>query len=365
MPSPKPSLFDPIQLGAIHASNRILMAPLTRGRATKESVPTDIMVDYYTQRASAGLIISEATGISREGLGWPFAPGLWTDEQIEHWKPVVDSVHAAGGKIMVQMWHMGRQVHSSVIGGQPVSSSATRTAGQAHTYEGKQDFEVARPLELDEIPRLLADYEHATKNALRAGFDGVQIHGANGYLIDQFLRDGTNHRDDDYGGSPENRIRFMRESVARVADAIGAGRTGIRLSPNGETQGADDSDPASVFVPAAAALDALGIAFLELREQGPDGTFGKSDVPKLSPEIRKVFKGPLVLNQDYDGAGAQADLDSGVADAIAFGRKYIANPDLVERLRQGAPLNQDDPKTWYSKGREGYTDYPALETQDA
>lgn len=356
-----PSLFDAIQLGDIHAANRILMSPLTRGRSTDGHVPTEIMIDYYRQRASAGLIITEGTGISQEGLGWPNAPGLWTDEQVEAWKPVTAAVHEAGGKIVAQIWHMGRLSRPDVIGMTPLSSSATR----APYHKEPNPYGEARAATLDDIARVQDDYATAARNAIRAGFDGVQLHGANGYLIDQFLRDGTNHRDDDYGGSPENRIRFMRESVARVADAIGAGRTGIRLSPNGETQGADDSDPASVFVPAAAALDALGIAFLELREQGPDGTFGKSDVPKLSPEIRKVFKGPLVLNQDYDGAGAQADLDSGVADAIAFGRKYIANPDLVERLRQGAPLNQDDPKTWYSKGREGYTDYPALETQDA
>ncbi|WP_294286232.1 alkene reductase [uncultured Sphingomonas sp.] len=356
-----PSLFDPIQLGDIHAANRIFMSPLTRGRSTDGHVPTEIMIDYYRQRASAGLIITEGTGVSQEGLGWPNAPGLWTDEQVEAWKPVTAAVHEAGGKIVAQIWHMGRLSRPDVIGMTPLSSSATR----APYHKEPNPYGEARAATLDDIARVQDDYATAGRNAIRAGFDGVQLHGANGYLIDQFLRDGTNHRDDDYGGSPENRIRFMRESVARVADAIGAGRTGIRLSPNGETQGADDSDPASVFVPAAAALDALGIAFLELREQGPDGTFGKSDVPKLSPEIRKVFKGPLVLNQDYDGAGAQADLDSGVADAIAFGRKYIANPDLVERLRQGAPLNQDDPKTWYSKGREGYTDYPALETQDA
>jgi len=356
-----PSLFDPIQLGDIHAANRIFMSPLTRGRSTDGHVPTEIMIDYYRQRASAGLIITEGTGISQEGLGWPNAPGLWTDEQVEAWKPVTAAVHEAGGRIVAQIWHMGRLSRPDVIGMTPLSSSATR----APYHKEPNPYGEARAATLDDIARVQDDYATAARNAIRAGFDGVQLHGANGYLIDQFLRDGTNHRDDDYGGSPENRIRFMRESVARVADAIGAGRTGIRLSPNGETQGADDSDPASVFVPAAAALDALGIAFLELREQGPDGTFGKSDVPKLSPEIRKVFKGPLVLNQDYDGASAQADLDSGVADAIAFGRKYIANPDLVERLRQGAPLNQDDPKTWYSKGREGYTDYPALETQDA
>jgi N-ethylmaleimide reductase len=356
-----PSLFDPIQLGDIHAANRIFMSPLTRGRSTDGHVPTEIMIDYYRQRASAGLIITEGTGISQEGLGWPNAPGLWTDEQVEAWKPVTAAVHEAGGKIVAQIWHMGRLSRPDVIGMTPLSSSATR----APYHKEPNPYGEARAATLDDIARVQDDYATAARNAIRAGFDGVQLHGANGYLIDQFLRDGTNHRDDDYGGSPENRIRFMRESVARVADAIGAGRTGIRLSPNGETQGADDSDPASVFVPAAAALDALGIAFLELREQGPDGTFGKSDVPKLSPEIRKVFKGPLVLNQDYDGASAQADLDSGVADAIAFGRKYIANPDLVERLRQGASLNQDDPKTWYSMGREGYTDYPALETQDA
>ncbi len=361
-----PSLFDPIQLGAIHAPNRILMAPLTRGRATKAHVPTELMTEYYTQRASAGLIISEATGISQEGLGWPFAPGLWTDEQIEHWKPVTDSVHAAGGRIVVQMWHMGRQVHSSVIGGQPVSSSATATAGQAHTYEGKQDFEVARPLELDEIPRLLADYELATKNALRAGFDGVQIHGANGYLIDQFLRDNANFRDDIYGGSIENRIRLMREVTERVASVAGADRTAIRLSPNGDSQGVDDSNPKALFVAAAKALDEIGIAFLELREPGPDGTFGRTDVPKLSPEIREVFSNPLVLNSDYRSLEeAQAAIDSGVADAIAFGRTFIGNPDLPERLRTGAPLAADNPKTWYSQGAEGYIDYPALETAEA
>ncbi|TXC72289.1 alkene reductase [Sphingomonas ginsenosidivorax] len=361
-----PNLFDPIQLGAISAPNRILMAPLTRGRADKAAVPTDMMVDYYTQRASAGLIISEATGISREGLGWPFAPGLWTDEQVAAWKPVTDSVHAAGGRIVVQLWHMGRQVHSSVIGGQPVSSSATATAGQAHTYEGKQDFETARPLETDEIPRLLADYELAAKNAKAAGFDGVQVHGANGYLIDQFLRDNANFRDDRYGGSIENRIRLMREVTERVASVIGADRTSIRLSPNGDSQGVNDSNPIPLFTAAAKALSEIGIGFLELREPGPDGTFGKTDVPKISPQIREVFSGPLVLNSDYRTVDeAQAAIDSGVADAIAFGRTFLANPDLPERLRTGAPLNQDDMKTWYSQGPEGYIDYPALQTADA
>ncbi|WP_380784631.1 alkene reductase [Sphingomonas sp. R86521] len=361
-----PNLFDPIKLGAITAPNRILMAPLTRGRADKDAVPTDIMVEYYTQRASAGLIISEATGMSREGLGWPYAPGLWTDEQVAGWKPVTDSVHAAGGRIVVQLWHMGRQVHSSVIGGQPVSSSATATAGQAHTYEGKQDFESARPLETDEIPRLLADYELAARNAKAAGFDGVQVHGANGYLIDQFLRDNANFRDDRYGGSIENRIRLMREVTERVASVIGADRTSIRLSPNGDSQGVDDSNPIPLFTAAAKALSEIGIGFLELREPGPNGTFGRTDVPKISPQIREAFTGPLVLNSDYRTVDeAQAAIDSGVADAIAFGRTFIANPDLPERLRTGAPLNQDEMATWYSRGPKGYIDYPALETADA
>ena len=360
-----PSLFDPIQLGAITASNRILMAPLTRGRDTRTHVPTPMMADYYAQRASAGLIISEATGISQEGLGWPYAPGLWTDEQVEAWKPVIAAVHAKGGRIVAQLWHMGRQVHSSVIGTQPVSSSATRTAGQAHTYDGKQEFETARPLDTAEIPRVLDDYARATRNAIAAGFDGVQVHGANGYLIDQFLRDNANHRTDQYGGSPENRIRFMREVVERVASIAGADRTGIRLSPNGDSQGVDDSNPEAVFIPAVKALNEIGIAFLELREPGPDGTFGKTDVPKLSPKIREAFDGPLILNSDYHENDAQAALDSGIADAIAFGRTFIANPDLPERFRRDAALAKDDAKTWYSQGPEGYVDYPALETQDA
>ena len=355
-----PSLFDPIDLGSIRLPNRILMAPLTRGRATREGVPTPVMAQYYAQRAGAGLIISEATGISREGLGWPYAPGLWTDEQVEGWLPVTAAVHAAGGRIVAQLWHMGRQVHSSVIGGQPVSSSATATPGKAHTYEGKQPFEVARPLELGEIPRLLNDYTLAARNAVAAGFDGVQIHAANGYLIDQFLRDGANHRTDAYGGPPENRVRLLRKVAERVASVAGADRTGVRLSPNGDSQGVDDHDPASVFVPAARALHDLGLAFLELREPGPEGTFGRTDVPKLSPLIREAFPGPLVLNSDYGDGHAQEALDRGLADAIAFGRPFIGNPDLPERFRTGAPLAPDDMKTWYSQGPEGYIDYPAL-----
>jgi len=357
-----PSLFDPITLGAIHAPNRILMAPLTRTRATDGHVPTEIMIDYYRQRAGAGLIISEATGISQEGLGWPNAPGLWTEEMVEAWKPVTAAVHEAGGRIVAQLWHMGRLSRPDVIGMTPLSSSVTRAP---YHDPDKNPYGEARAATLDDIARVQDDYASAARNALRAGFDGVQLHGANGYLIDQFLRDNSNFRDDEYGGSPENRIRFMREAVARVIAEVGADRTSIRLSPNGETQGADDSDPLSVFVPAAHALNDLGIGFLELRELSPGGTFGASDVPKLSPEIRKVFSGPLVLNQDYGQADGQADLDSGVADAIAYGRPFIANPDLVDRFRAHAPLAKDDPRTWYGRTAEGYTDYPALEAAAA
>ncbi|PAX07532.1 alkene reductase [Sphingomonas lenta] len=360
-----PSLFDPVRIGAIHAPNRILMAPLTRGRGTRAHVPTPLMAEYYAQRAEAGLIISEATGISREGLGWPYAPGLWTDEQTEGWVPVVEAVHAAGGRIVAQLWHMGRQVHSSVIGTQPVSASATISPGKVHTYEGRQPFETARALDAAEIGRILDDYARATRNAIAAGFDGVQVHAANGYLIDQFLRDGSNQRSDAYGGAPENRIRLLREVVERVASVAGPERTGVRLSPNGESQGVDDSDPASVFVPAARALDEIGIAFLELREPGPEGTFGRTDVPKQSPAIRDAYRGVLVLNSDYTDAHGQAALDAGAADAIAYGRPFIANPDLVERFRRKLPLAADDMKTWYSQGPEGYVDYPPYQAQAA
>jgi len=352
-----PSLFDSIQVGDIAAANRIFMAPLTRGRATPEHVPTELMIEYYRQRAGAGVIITEGTGVSRLGLGWPAAPGLWTADQAEAWKPVTAAVHEAGGKIVAQLWHMGRLARPDVTGLKPLSCSPTL----APYHKPENPYAEAHAATLDDIRRAQDEYAGAARNAIRAGFDGVQLHGANGYLIDQFLRDGTNFRDDEYGGSPENRIRFMRESVEAVIAEVGAGRTAIRLSPNGDTQGADDSDPESVFVPAAKVLNDLGIAFLELREIAPDGTFGSTDVPKLGPQIRKVFTRPLVLNQDYSFESATADVESGLADAIAFGRKFLANPDLVERFRKGAELNADNMRTWYTPGPEGYTDYPTLD----
>ena len=355
-----PALFDPIQLGAIAAPNRVLMAPLTRGRSVGAHVPiTALKAEYYAQRASAGLIIAEATGITQEGSGWPAAPGIWSDAQVEAWRPVTDAVHEAGGRIVLQLWHMGRLVHPDFLdGGTPVSSSATRAAGQAHTPTGKQDYVQARALRLDEIPRVIDDYAHAAKNAMAAGFDGVQLHAANGYLIDQFLRDNANFRDDAYGGPIESRIRLLSEVVQALIATVGADRTSVRLSPNGETQGADDSDPVALFTAAAAELDRLGIAFLELREQKDFGNFGRTDVPRVSPDIRKVFRAPLVLNQEYDFARAQEDLESGLADAISFGRPFISNPDLPLRLREGLSLTPDNFRTWYSEGPEGYIDYP-------
>ena len=275
------------------------------------------------------------------------------------------AVHNAGGRIILQMWRMGRLVHPDFLGGaQPVSSSATTAPGLAHTPQGKKDYTEARALDISEFPRIVADYVHAAKNAMAAGFDGVQIHAANGYLIDQFLRDNTNFRTDDYGGAIENRIRLLREVTQAVVDTVGSERTSVRLSPNGETQGADDSNPVALFTAAAAALQDIGIAFLELRDLKPHGSFGKTDVPRISPEIRKVFKGPLVLNQEYTKEMADADLASGLADAISFGRAYISNPDLVERLRVGAELTPDNFKTWYTPDGEGYTDYPFLEKTD-
>ncbi|MBP2277860.1 MULTISPECIES: alkene reductase [Sphingomonas] len=356
-----PSLFDPIQLGAITAPNRILMAPMTRARGTRAHVPTPIMADYYRDRADAGLIISEAVGITQEGLGWPYATGLWTPEQIAGWREITDAVHEAGGRIIVQLWHMGRGVHSSFLGGQPpVSASATTAPGHAHTYDGKQPYDVARQLHIDEIPRILADFRQGALNAIDAGFDGAQIHAANGYLIDQFLRDSGNHRDDAYGGSIPNRIRLLREATLAVADAIGADRTGVRLSPNGETQGVRDSDPVPLFLAALEALSEIGIAHLELREPPIDGSFGVGEMPPLAGQLRSYFKGPLILNSDFTGARAQAELDAGHGDAVAFGRPFISNPDFVQRLRNGSPLAPDTMATWFTQGREGYTDYPKL-----
>lgn len=360
-----PTLFDPVQFGAIAADNRILMAPLTRARADRDGVPQAFVKDYYAQRAGAGLIISEATGISRQGLGWPNAPGIWSEAQIAAWKTVTAAVHDAGSRIVCQLWHMGRLVHPSVSGLEPVSSSAIAAPHYAHTYEGKKDYVVPHVLTADEIAGIVADYAAAARNAISAGFDGIQLHAANGYLIDQFLRDNTNRRTDAYGGSPENRTRFLNEVLDAVIAEIGADRTAIRFSPNGETQGVDDSDPATLFDIVARQLAGRGLAFVELREQRPGGTFGKSDVPPVSPSFRRLYDGPLVLNNDITPEMAAEMVESGKADAVAFGRPFIANPDLPLRIKDGHPLATEDYKLWYANGPEGYLDYPTWEQAQA
>jgi N-ethylmaleimide reductase len=350
------ALFDPLTAGALHLPNRIVMAPLTRARATREHVPTLRMADYYSQRAGAGLIISEASPISSQGAGWPWSPGFWTDEQGAAWQPVTRAVHEAGGRIVAQLWHMGRVVHPSVSGEQPVSASVTTAQGEAHTYEGRQPYVEARALGADEIPGLIADYVHAAHNAIRAGFDGIQIHAANGYLIDQFLRDSTNLRTDQYGGSIENRARLLLEVTQAIADAIGPERTAVRLSPNGDSNGVIDSNPEALFAYVAQALDTIGIAFLEMREGRTSG-FGATDQAPVSPVIRQHFKGVLILNGGYTPEEAADTIAAGKADAIAFGRPFISNPDLPVRIATGAALADSDMATWYSQGDEGYIDY--------
>jgi len=358
-----PRLFDPIRIGAIHAPNRIFMAPMTRARGTREHLPTSLMADYYAQRASAGLIISEAIGITQQGLGWPYATGLWSPAQVAGWRVVTDAVHQAGGRIVAQLWHMGRVVHPSFMqGALAVSASATAAPGDAHTYDGKTPNVEARSLRIDEIPQLLEDFRTSARNAMEAGFDGVQIHAANGYLIDQFLRDSSNFRTDGYGGTIVNRVRLLREVTNAVVDVVGADRTGVRLSPSGETQGVRDSDPLPLYLKAIAELSSIGIAHLELREPPPTGTFGVGDMPPLAPQLRHAFNGTVILNADFDVARAQADLDAGVGDAVSFGRLFIANPDFPERIAQAATLKESDHLTWFTQGAAGYVDYPKYST---
>lgn len=356
-----PTLFDPITIGDWRLKNRILMAPMTRGRATHEHVPAPIMTEYYAERATAGLILSEATGISGEGLGWPYAPGIWSGEQVRAWRPITRAVHDRGGLILCQLWHMGRVVHPDFLdGAAPVSAAATQAPGEAHTYAGKKPYGRARALPLDEIPRVIEDYRRAAINAMEAGFDGVQLHGANGYLVDQFLRDGTNTRDDSYGGSVENRLRFLIEAIEAIIAAVGAGRTSVRLSPNDASEGCADSDMGALFPAAAAALDRLGIALLEMRNARPGGDDYTGDCREDHvPAIRRAFKGMLALNSNYSAAEANAMLSAGEADAFAFGRRFLANPDLPRRLKDGLALNPADESTFYTQGPKGYLDYRA------
>ena len=358
-----PGLFDPIAFGAVDLPNRIVMAPLTRARSNRDGIPNALMAEYYAQRAGAGLIISEATGISREGLGWPDAPGLWSEAQVEGWKIVTGAIHEAGGRIVAQLWHMGRLVHPDLGGGQPVSSSATTAPDHAHTYAGSKRYVEAKAATTGDIARIVGDYAHTARNAITAGFDGVQIHGANGYLIDQFLRDSANQRTDEYGGSIDNRLRFVTQVLSAVGDAIGMERVGIRFSPNIYSQGVDDSDPIPLFAALARRLEELNVPWIELREAHRPTSAGAIPTEPVSPAMRPLYSGGIALNSDYDGPGARARLAEGVADAISFGRPFIANPDLADRIRLGAPLRDGDAATFYSGGPVGYVDYPTLDEE--
>ena len=359
------ALFDSLKLGSIELPNRILMAPLTRARAGREGVPNELMAAYYAQRAGAGLIISEATGISREGLGWPNAPGLWNEAQVEGWEKVTAAVHHNGGRIVAQLWHMGRLVHPAVSGMEPVSSSAVTAPDLAHTYEGKKPYVEPRAATEHDIERIIGDYATAARNAIDAGFDGVQVHGANGYLVDQFLRDGANFRFDDYGGPIPNRLRFMTEVLEAVGAEIGMDKVGIRFSPNIYVQGVEDAFPQRLFAEVARRLDELKVPWIELREPRKPTAAGAIPTEPVSPVMRRNYSGRIVINSDYDWRDAKERICAGDADGVSIGRLFIANPDLVKRLALGAPLNEGDSSTFYSGGAQGYVDYPTLEQAEA
>lgn len=354
-------LFSSVRFGAIELPNRVVMSSLTRNRAGAGNVPTPLMVEYYRQRASAGLILTEATPICAEGHGYPRTPGIHTPGQIEGWKAVTAAVHAAGGRIALQLWHVGRISHPALQPGGilPVAPSAIRPAGQVFTGAGMEDYVTPRALDTAELPDLVATYAQAARNAMEAGFDGVEIHAGNGYLLDQFLRSSTNHRTDAYGGSQENRARLLLEVLTAVCAAIGHDRVGVRLSPVTTFGDLADDDPQGMFETVVAQLNPLKLAFLDIL-QGTGGAPRESWVPFDYARLRALYQGTLVLNNGYDFASAQEAIATGAADAIAFGRLLLANPDLVERFRRGAPLNPPDFATFYTGEEKGYTDYPFL-----
>ncbi|MFM1912035.1 MAG: N-ethylmaleimide reductase [Pseudomonadota bacterium] len=352
-------LFSPVKLGSIAMSNRMVMAPLTRNRSSMEGVPQDINVTYYEQRATAGLIITEATPISPMGHGYPLLPGIYTDAQVAGWKKVTDAVHAKGGKIVIQLWHVGRISHPTLLNGAtPVAPSAVKPAGKAFTFNGLVDYVEPRALDASELPGIVADYVQASKNAIKAGFDGVEIHSANGYLLDQFLRDGSNKRSDIYGGSIENRARFLMEVTKAVVDAIGSDKVGLRLSPVNPFNDMKDSNPQVVFNYVTEQLNQFKLAYLHVVEGGIHGG-GVADAFDFDA-MRKLCKSPYMANLSYDKARGNAAIASGYADAVAYGVPFISNPDLVERFRQDTPLNEADSKSFYGGTEKGYTDYPTL-----
>ncbi len=362
------TLFDPVHIGDLALPNRVIMAPLTRMRSKQPgNVPTELMAKYYAQRASAGLIISEATQISQQGQGYPGTPGIHSSEQVEGWRLVTNAVHNAGGRIFLQLWHVGRISHRShqPNGQLPVAPSAIKPAGGTYSADWKQvAFETPRALETHEIPAIVADYARGAQNAKDAGFDGVEVHGANGYLLDQFLQDGANQRTDHYGGSRENRARLLLEVVDAAIAIWGAGRVGVRLSPYGTFNDMKDSDPVSLFTYVLGQLNARGIAYAHIIEPrssaagAQDGNI--AGAPEAAKLFRQAFSGSLISAGGYDREDALKVVADGYADAVAFGRLFISNPDLPERLKAGAGLNEYNRATFYGGADKGYTDYPVM-----
>lgn len=353
MPVTEP-LFEPYQLGALHLSNRIVMAPMTRSRAIDGNVPNPLAETYYRQRASAGLIISEATQVSPQGVGYIRTPGIHSPEQVTAWRKITAAVARAGGKIFLQLWHVGRISHPDFHGGAlPVAPSAIAPDGEVFTAQGPKKMVTPRALETAEIAGIVEQFRKGAENAKAAGFDGVELHGANGYLLDQFTRDGTNHRTDSYGGSIENRVRLPLEATKAVVDVWGTERVGYRVSPTGPFNSMSDSDPRATFSHLAERLSELGILYLHV----VDPVKGEN---RVAPQLRKLFNGTLIINGGYDAASGNAAIASGEADLVAYGAPFLANPDLPFRFGQKAALNAPDPATFYAGEEKGYTDYPVL-----
>ena len=356
-----PNLMTPFTFPELEVANRVVLAPMTRARAGESRVPNDLMATYYRQRSNAGLLISEATTISERANGWVHSPGVYTQEMVDGWRKVTDAVHDAGSRIFLQLWHCGRASHSDFHGGEPpLAASAVKIDGdEIHTPEGKKPYETPRAMTAEEIAATIADYRIAAENARVAGFDGVEVHAANGYLIDTFLQSKTNHREDAYGGSVENRTRFLTDVVQAVMTVWPSNRVGVRLSPNGSFNDMGSPDYREQFTRAAKALDPLGLAYLHLLDGLAFG-FHELGEPMTLKDFRGVFGGPLIANCGYDKEQGETAVESGDADLVAYGRPYISNPDLAVRFDQGHPLAADAPQdVWYSPtGAKGYTDYP-------
>jgi len=355
-------LHSPFTLGDLQLPNRMVMAPMTRNRAGAGNAPTDLTAEYYRQRASAGLIITEASQVSPEGVGYPATPGIHSEEQVTGWRKVTDAVHSEGGHIFIQLWYCGRISHPSLLpdGQQTVSASAIKPDGEAVTYEGMQPYEAPRALTAEEIPGIVAQYRHAAVMAKQAGFDGIEVHGANGYLIDQFLRDGSNQRTDAYGGSVENRMRFLNEILDAVCEVWPANRVGVRLTPENSFNSMSDSDPASHFDYFISELDKRGLAYVHVLQGDMMTKQHNLDYQAL----RNLFHGPYITNNGYTRETAEQALADNACDLVAFGVPFLANPDLVLRFKLGAALNPADQATFYGGDEHGYTDYPFLEKQE-